>query len=318
MELFGRTKFLFSIVVIVLLTTESRGQKTRSSERAKDAEEEEEKWSKGDTPFSHIKGDIEAGDTKAAEMHTNELRVENDLLSSLRVRAHNGIEATDGVSALQVVTPLIRSPRDSANRDVVLKGYIKVTGTVEYKAKERSYHESFLERSEISRSPKERIWRVGSDDDFDNGATEGWHLSKGIATSSSLVSDCGDRNFFLGGHCVSSGHEISKRITLPVPHAQIHLKAIFHFLDSWNGQYAYAKIDDEYVWMDSHMSLKQQEFMPTSFCGNPSYSDTKFGAKVDVYVPHDKSEVTITFGSTLDVDPCEGSWGVDDVSVYVR
>ncbi len=39
---------------------------------------------------------------------------------------------------------------------------------------------------------------------------------------------------------------------------------------------------------------------------------------IDVSFPHEKSEVKISFGSTLDEDPCNESFGIDDVMIYTK
>ena len=39
---------------------------------------------------------------------------------------------------------------------------------------------------------------------------------------------------------------------------------------------------------------------------------------IDTVVPHLNSNVTITFGSTLKSDPCDASFGIDDVMIYVK
>jgi len=44
----------------------------------------------------------------------------------------------------------------------------------------------------------------------------------------------------------------------------------------------------------------------------------KYFSPIDVTVPHDKSEVKISFGSTLDEDACNESFGIDDVMIYLK
>jgi hypothetical protein len=39
---------------------------------------------------------------------------------------------------------------------------------------------------------------------------------------------------------------------------------------------------------------------------------------IDVTVPHNKTDVKVSFGSTLDEEPCNESFGIDDVMIYVR
>jgi hypothetical protein len=39
---------------------------------------------------------------------------------------------------------------------------------------------------------------------------------------------------------------------------------------------------------------------------------------IDVTLPHNGDSVKLTFGSTLDEEPCNESFGIDDVMIYVK
>ena len=72
------------------------------------------------------------------------------------------------------------------------------------------------------------------------------------------------------------------------------------------------KIDGDVVWTDTHRSVPMaSEFVLPSSCAHSEYADTKMGSKIDLFIPHQASEVTISFGSSLasDRDPCHASWG---------
>jgi len=43
----------------------------------------------------------------------------------------------------------------------------------------------------------------------------------------------------------------------------------------------------------------------------------KLSHPVEFTGKHHSSELTLAFSSTLDVDPCTASWGIDDVQVYI-
>jgi hypothetical protein len=188
---------------------------------------------------------------------------------------------------------------------------------------------SFLEEQEMVQVHRsDRSWDMVSIDGFDDGKTDAWNMldNSGMST---LSSHCGDGNFFLGGHCLTAGHEVERQFLLPVSHDQLHISATFHFIDSWAGEVAYAKVDGEYVWLDTHTSqivnnntlnsIPASLFPPVkSTCGSPEHPDTRLGSTFDVYVPHNKSSVTIGFGSSLTRSACNASWGVDNVHVFVR
>lgn len=271
-----------------------------------------------------------AGDMRSKAMYATQIvvtgekggvsKISNHLESSLRVRA-NGVGAKE-FSTVELTTPVIKVPREQTD-DLTLYGFVKVNGQVSYevsKMKTDGYlPTSFLEERESA----DGIWTLVSDEGF--GGVEKshkhWSLMSSSGMSPSSISHCGDGNFFLGGHCVGeAGHEMSKTLKdLPSPHQQLHLTATVHFLDMWKGESAYLKIDGNYVWADSHFSPDgSRDLAPSSACGHPERSDTKMGAKIDVYVPHSNANVTLTFGSTLGGHPCDQSWGVDDVRIMVR
>ena len=192
-----------------------------------------------------------------------------------------------------------------------------MTGSIEYQASKMQYNpaSSFLEVDSIVR--EDNVWKRVFSDKFKRDESADWSFETTNEIAS--VTHCGDENFFLGGHCVASDQEISKTVSLPMPHDQLHLSSIFHFLDSWEGESGYLKIDGNVVWTDTHRSAKlASEFILPSSCAHSAYADTKMGAKIDLFVPHQESEVTISFGSTLAKDPCHASWGVDNIEVSVR
>jgi hypothetical protein len=151
-------------------------------------------------------------------------------------------------------------------------------------------------------------WGLVHHDDFESEKSlEGW--------SDKRTSRCQNGgNTFLGGHCNFSYNEVTKIFKNLPPHDKLKINAAFHMLDSWDGEYAYMKIDDVKVW------TKRGQHSPDkgiNICGG-DFNDPAFNIPIDVSVPHNKPEVKITFGSTLDEEPCNESFGVDDVMIYVR
>ena len=201
----------------------------------------------------------------------------------------------------------------------MLEGYVSVTGSIEYQSSKMKYNpaSSFLETDERI-NLKDDIWRPVLSDRFEHDASADWSFGSNEVAG---VTHCGDKNYFLGGHCVASDREISKTVSLPMPHDQLHLSSVFHFLDLWKGESGYLKIDGDVVWTDTHRSVPMaSEFVLPSSCAHSEYADTKMGSKIDLFIPHQASEVTISFGSSLasDRNPCHASWGVDDIEVSVR
>lgn len=144
-------------------------------------------------------------------------------------------------------------------------------------------------------------------DDFDDDVVEGW--------SDKRRSSCTDNgNAFLGGHCKFSYNEVSKTFRINASHTQIRITAGFHMFDNWNGEYGYMKVNGDIMWMREG---KVDNENGMNICGG-NHNDPAFNLEIDVIIPHTSNIVTITFGSTLQKDPCEASFGVDDVMIYTK
>ena len=47
----------------------------------------------------------------------------------------------------------------------------------------------------------------------------------------------------------------------------MEITARFHFIDEWKGEFAYMKIDEEIVWMDSAIASSVQNGKGINICG---------------------------------------------------
>lgn len=159
-----------------------------------------------------------------------------------------------------------------------------------------------------------RQWQLLSSEDFMGTAPIGWSRSE--------VTQCAGVNM-LGGFCKFSKTEVNKTFAGLPPHKQVRIVARYHFIDRWVGETGYMKLsvgqDDcpVTVWSEQHMQQEAKNGL--NLCGNVETPEGKFSASIDVTVPHNKGTLSISFGSTMDdVDPCDQSWGVSGVEVYVR
>ena len=127
---------------------------------------------------------------------------------------------------------------------------------------------------------------------------------------------CNDNNgnLFIGGYCLLSKEEVSKNFFIGYSHELIRVKASYHMFDNWNGEMGYMKINDQIVWAKEG---KSNEKNGINICGG-DYNEPYFNLVIDVTIPHNESDVTITFGSTLDKDPCDASYGFQDVMLYIK
>ena len=66
-------------------------------------------------------------------------------------------------------------------------------------------------------------------------------------------------DWFLGPY---GSAEISKTFVLPSDHTQAKLQANFHFLDGWDEQIAYMKINGKVVWQQGHSMCSTFSVIP--------------------------------------------------------
>merc|ERR1711871_1278957 len=113
-----------------------------------------------------------------------------------------------------------------------------------------------------------------------------------------------------------AGGEVKKTFEGLPAHTSVKLVATFHFIDAWEGEYAYARIDDNYVWTDTYTQDASSQSI--NVCGNDKIGEGKFTVPIEVSVPHTSNKVKISFGSTIDQDPADESWGLSSVAVYIK
>lgn len=116
---------------------------------------------------------------------------------------------------------------------------------------------------------------------------------------------------FLGGHCKTAQKEVTRKFWLP-KHKWVRVTALYHMLGKWNGESGYMKLNGKLVWAQTGTHTEGVDV-----CGVGS-SDTKFAVPVDSTIPNSGNTIEVTFGSTLKADPCEASFGIDDIMIYTR
>lgn len=149
-------------------------------------------------------------------------------------------------------------------------------------------------------------WTLFLADSFDQG---GW--------SNASVSTCGGSQIpILGGYGKFSGGSVSKNLRQLPEHSEIRVKANFHFIDGWQGEWAYAKVDHQTVWTDVYDSQSTNS-NALNICGGPTH-EGKFAVPIDVALKHSSSSLALTFGSTLSKPATEASWGLSSLQIYIR
>jgi len=155
-----------------------------------------------------------------------------------------------------------------------------------------------------------RQWQLVSLSDFeeDTNAAEGWDHTD--------LTECAG-NKFLGGPCTKAGStEVKKTYTGLPPHSQLRVAAKYLFIDSWDGESAYMKINDHVQWAETY-NHAQVEGKGINVCGNET-PEGRYMRNLDVTVPHTTDDFTLTFGATTDEHSCDESFGVDSIMVFVR
>ena len=155
-------------------------------------------------------------------------------------------------------------------------------------------------------------WKLVILEDF-QGQISGW--------SEDDISNCGTSpDLFLGGHCKFSSEVVTKTFTLPA-HTQIKFLMTFHFLDRWEGETAYLKLDGKYVWLESYQACNNLHsslcvYKGIDVCGD-DYPD-RMGASVRFVGEHTSETVKVEVSTTLTRDSCEVSWGIDDIQIFIQ
>ena len=54
-----------------------------------------------------------------------------------------------------------------------------------------------------------------------------------------------------------------------------------------------------------------------NFCGN-DHPDPAYNLPIEITIPHSEKTVKISFGSSLKTDPCLASYGIDDITLYIK
>lgn len=156
-------------------------------------------------------------------------------------------------------------------------------------------------------------WQLVTAEDF-GLQSYGWSRSE--------VTQCAGITM-LGGFCKFSNGQVNKTFSGLPAHSMLRVVAKYHFIDRWIGETGFMKLNigqDGYpivVWNEQH--AQQMSKNGLNLCGQSETPEGKFTALIDVTVPHAQGSIQVVFGSTMDdCDPCDESWGISDVQIYVR
>lgn len=184
----------------------------------------------------------------------------------------------------------------------------------------------------------QRQWKMLLHEDFHKGTVENWEVRAPGKTTTAVPSDtCSTRphtnsDYFLGSFDDGS-FEAVKAFLLP-PHQRLKVQARFHFIDKWEGQSVFVKVDGQIVWIQRHNWCSKllitmcepkadagDDGMTINACGDASFPD-RLSVPVEVTLAHTEEALEISFGSNLpvatdNVGPSNASWGVDDLQISI-
>ncbi|KAL4481713.1 hypothetical protein ABPG74_007802 [Tetrahymena malaccensis] len=132
--------------------------------------------------------------------------------------------------------------------------------------------------------------------------------------------------FMLGGFNNFAKGEVKKIYENIPEHSQVRVVAQYHFIDQWMGEVGFMKINShltdntkqEYVWVQKYDTTKINTLNPINVCGAP-YPEYQLTFQIDIVVPHNKENIILSFGSTLETeDPAEASFGVSNIQIYLQ
>lgn len=167
-------------------------------------------------------------------------------------------------------------------------------------------------------------------DDFAHNAS-GWVWGDDNSSAQSHITHCGNDDYYMTINCQTNPTGTVSKVFTDLPkHSQIELSARVHFVDMWRGGAAFAKVDGDIVWLDSH-GLSDDDASSSAapsvnLCGQELGKD-RLSVPIRVIIPHNRRSMNVTFGTSMfhfkDNNDggklkCAASLGVDDVAVYIH
>lgn len=163
---------------------------------------------------------------------------------------------------------------------------------------------SLLDTFEASASSEQGTYAKGAPHVSDAAASRDWNSNR--------LMSCGGVHILLPP---ADSQSLTKTVTVP-KNAQVRLEATVHYIDDWQGEVAYLKVDGQYMWAEGHD--QSSSLGKLSVCGSDRFPEGRFAAKVDVTFTNRAAEsVVLEFGSNLD-DAGEAYFGISSFSVSTR
>jgi len=244
-----------------------------------------------------MRGDLTVQGKLTASMITSPI---GDVKVSGELNVMNGIESASARGAFLKVdsSVSIKKGIKSKKDQLLIKGRIDADSVTM-----DGLEASFLE---INSVPQWGL--VGGIEDFEEDTADGW--------SNGEVTECAGQKI-LGGHCTEQQMPtLTKTFTGLPAHSKLRVSANFFFIDSWDGETGFLNIDGNPMWVESY-DHKMGAATGINVCGNAT-PEKNLMSHIDVTIPHTGSEVTLSFGATLDEHTCDESFGIDSIMLFTR
>ncbi len=151
-------------------------------------------------------------------------------------------------------------------------------------------------------------WTRLISDDFEK-SQGGW--------SQGTVSGCGNYGKILGGAGqFGAGAAPAKTVNAP-PHTQTKLWFQYARLDSWDAEYAIARIDGAQVWAKQSIANEWTGGWNNK-CGRWDYQDDLWDPGNPILTAHTAATATVTLTSNLDQAASDEAFGIDNVVLFVK
>ena len=170
-------------------------------------------------------------------------------------------------------------------------------------------------------------WKLVVEERFDRAGPQGWTaFSAHAQAASNARGRCGPNvtprtDWFLGPY---TSAEVTKSFELPPDHTRVKVRANFHFLDDWDDQIAYMKLNGKIVWQRAHTMCGTYSIIPdiralclakgVNACGSDGVD--AMGVLIQHELEYFSGKLDVTFGATLEKDN-GAAWGVDDLQLFV-
>lgn len=147
-------------------------------------------------------------------------------------------------------------------------------------------------------------------------------------TTTSRILNCAGLNILTGSPAAEDSFELlddeetprillSKDFTIAPGVTAIRIVATVHYIDDWQGETAFLKVNGEYIWASSHQVHGSNGL---NLCGGVDYPEERFSVPLDVIFSlagDSLEEVKVEIGSNVSPS-AQAHFGLSSLEIYTR